>query len=461
VRTLSIKARIILATTVVLAILFAGFGIVIYQGAKRAYIGRLDARLQGYAETFREEIEEQRNEKRFPTIKDFTDLKSKGMVASFVRLSDERGGVIFTDSLLAMDAPKPTESVGQDQFNFENVAVGGHRFRSLWSRIETEGPDRYSLQILLPLTEVEASLELLQLLFLIGVPIALIISAYAVYTIVVTSFKPFSTMVQSAEKISASNLRERIPLPRQNDEVFILASALNTMMERIELAFRSQKQFVADASHEIRTPLAIIRSELEYAQKQAAGMTSDESLKIALDEVDRLKKLSDDLLLLARLDSTSLGLKIQSVRVDELLADCVKRMKAVAETKRITLSLTIHGAVEIEADEDKLRTAILNLLDNAIKYSGEAGNVEIESRSVKSGIEVSVRDHGEGIPESEIAAVFERFHRTSSSRTRQDGSGLGLAIVRRILDLHNGTVAVRSTPGEGTTFSITLPFSWR
>jgi signal transduction histidine kinase len=150
-------------------------------------------------------------------------------------------------------------------------------------------------------------------------------------------------------------------------------------------------------------------------------------------------------------------MKLQTVRLDELLADCVKRMKPIADSKRVMLALTVHDVAEIQADEDKLRSAILNLLDNAIKYSKNGGTVDIISRSNGRDVEVTVGDHGEGIAPEEVEHVFERFHRAASSRSQHDGSGLGLAIVRRILEVHKGSVSVRSKIGEGSTFTIALP----
>jgi signal transduction histidine kinase len=453
----TIKARIILATTIVLGLVFASFSIVIYQKAKSAYFGRLDARLEGYAERIRGEVEEQYYEKRFPDAADFRDLKAEGLAGSFVRLLDQNGEVIFADSMLLGQAYKKWQAIKPGQFTLDNVAIANYHYRSLWARVEVEDRDQYSVQIVVPLTEVEVALRLLLLLFLLGVPVALTVSAGAVYGIVTIAFRPLSAMIRTAERISGSNLSERVPSPPSRDEVFALASTLNTMMERIEKAFKSQKQFIADASHEIRTPLAIIRSELEYAQKQIGEAASKESLDAALDEIDRLKKLSDDLLLLAKLDSTALARRFQPVRLDELLADCVKKMKPIADAKNVTLSLTVEEAVETEADEDKLRSAFLNLIDNAIKYSQDTGNVDIVTCSTENGVEVSVRDQGEGIEEEELKNIFERFHRAGSSRSRHDGSGLGLAIVQLIVGLHNGELTVESQPGKGSTFRIFLP----
>lgn len=455
--SLNIRTKIILATTIVMGLVFTAFSIVVYQKAKSAYLERLDARLEGYAEKLREEVEEQNLEKRFPDDADIRALRAEGLLDPLICLTDSNGTVILSDSLLRNRTMRQWNEITIHEFAFEDIDLAGNRYRSLWAPVEAEDRNRFSVQIAAPLNEVEASLALLRLLMLIGVPVALVISAGAVYAITTTALRPLSSMVRTAEKISASNLSERIPGTRNRDEVFALASTLNTMMDRIEQAFKSQKQFIADASHEIRTPLAIIRSELEFAQKQTVETGTTKSLNGALDEVDRLKKLSDDLLLLAKLDSASLTMKVQAVRLDELLAGCVRKMMAIADAKKVSLSLRIHDVMELEADDDKLGRAILNLLDNAIKYSREGSTVEIATRNTDRSVEVSISDHGEGISEEEIRYVFERFHRAISNHSKQEGNGLGLAIVSKILEVHKGTVRVQSKPGEGSTFTIQLP----
>lgn len=454
---MSIKTKIVLATTIVLGIVFVAFSLVIYEKAKAAYWGRLDARLQGYAGTFREEVDEQSSLHRFPTVSDFRDLKAKGLAGSRFRLLDQSGNSIVSDSLLDGQRVISVEQIRLHQPLFQDISLNGERFRSFWTSFEANGGKQYYLEISLPSMEVDASLGLLQLLFLIGVPIALILSAIAVYAIVVGALRPLAAIVRTANSITAINLRERIPLHRHQDEVLALASTLNTMMDRIEKAFASQKQFIADASHEIRTPLTIIRSELEYSRNRTLDDSAKESLDIALDEVDRLKKLSDDLLILARLESASAILNITQGRLDELLADCVRKMKMLADTKKISIVLRIDEAKVICVDEEKLRGAILNLIDNAIRYSHDGGTIVVSTRSSGGRCEVSVSDDGEGIAKEEIEKLFERFHRTETQRSNHEGSGLGLAIVRGIVELHRGTISVSSEPGKGSTFTISVP----
>ena len=454
---LSIKTKIVLFATLVLGIVLSGFSVVIYQNARSAYFGRLDARLEGQAEKIREEVEEQYLEKRFPNVPDLLRLRIEGLPNPHLRLMDSAGTAILDDSLFFRWPAKAWNLVKAQEFSFEERVVEKDRYRSLWAPVEANDLNRYAIQIAVSVKEVEASLALLQLLFVIGVPLALLISAAALFVTVTTAFRPLSAMIGAAEKVSASNLGERLSVPESKDEVFALVTTFNAMMERLEAAFKSQKQFVADASHEIRTPLTIIRSELEYAQKHPSEPTLQGSLEAALSEVDRLKRLSDDLLMLARLESPSTNLNIQPLRIDEVLTHCVVRMKPVADQAKVTLELEICEAIEIGGDTEKLTSGIVNLIDNAIKYSREGGKVTIRLSRCKGAVEISFQDEGKGIPVEEQQNIFKRFHRSESARTVRTGSGLGLAIVHRIVELHNFTISVVSRPEKGSVFTISIP----
>jgi heavy metal sensor kinase len=452
----SVKFRIILSLSLVLVCVFAIFGAFIYQQVKKANLERFDARLESHAEKIKEETEEQCLEKRFPNVNELRALKTEGLSDASIRLFDSTGLLILADTVLGNSPLKPWAEVSAKNYTLQDEQISGKLFRVLWTPIEAEDRNQYSVQIAAPLKDVESSLALLQFLLLFAIPVALVVSAGAVYAVVNRSFRPLSSMIKTAEKISAGNLGERLTIAESGDEVYALGSALNRMMERIESAFKRQKQFVADASHEIRTPLTIIRSELEFARGRISDVESKGSLDIALAEVDRLKRLSDDLLLLAKLDSVSIDGKMQIVRADELLVECVKAMKVPAESRGISLQLSIDEAVELEADGDRLRSALVNVIDNAVKFSPDGGTVTIHERLYDDRLEISVHNDGDGIAPDDLESIFERFHRGPSSRSRHDGSGLGLAIVRKIIEFHKGSVSVESEPGKGATFTIRL-----
>jgi signal transduction histidine kinase len=312
------------------------------------------------------------------------------------------------------------------------------------------------------MTEVEANLHYLRLLFMIIIPLALLITAVAASLITRLAFRPMSGMVETARQISASNLHTRLVLPDAHDEVRALGDALNKMIERIDSAFKSQKQFIADASHEIRTPLSVISTELEFAERKVIDPTIQESIQASLAEIDRLARMAEGMLLLARLDFSQDVLRMKPTRLDELLVECVQLMRALAAKNHIEINLSVEEAVEMTADTEKLKSAILNLLDNSIKYSKPNSSVDARlklNHSLPKRVLVILEDRGSGIAASDIPKIFKRFYRGENARAEISGSGLGLAIAEKIIALHGGSISVQSEEGNGSVFTIELPCS--
>jgi two-component system OmpR family sensor kinase len=324
--------------------------------------------------------------------------------------------------------------------------------------VEVDDRIEFLAQFVVPLTEVEENLQRLRLLFLVVGPAALLLTAGAAFFITRIAFKPISSMVETARSITAAKLDSRLTVPRTKDEIRKLAETLNEMMERIDAAFRTQRQFVADASHEIRTPLTIIRSELEFAERNLGKPQSEESIRVALRELERLARLSDGLLMLARLDAPGFSLTARTIRLDELLIECVRHMNESAARRRVTLDIRVEEAVELPADRDRLKSVLLNLLDNAIHYSPEGGTIRLSLTAVSNGnVRVTVEDSGPGIAPSDLPHIFKRFYRADTERSREGGSGLGLAIADQVVRLHGGRITVESTLGKGSKFVVELP----
>jgi signal transduction histidine kinase len=323
--------------------------------------------------------------------------------------------------------------------------------------VQLEDDTGFIVQIAASRDEVEEESRRLGLLLLALVPAALLISGGAALVIIRAGFRPITTMVESAGRITAANLDQRIALPETRDEIRLLADTLNAMIARIGDSFRSQRQFIADASHEIRTPLTIIRTELEFGERSGDAEEMREIIGIAIGEVDQLASLAGSLLLLVRLDSPHNPLAMQPARLDEIVMRAVNRMSAIAGRKGITLAPHIAEAIEIRGDGEKLERAIINLLDNAIKYSHGGGSVTVSLAREGARGRIAVEDSGIGVSPGELPHIFERFHRAGSTRATGEGHGLGLAIVGRIVELHGGSVTARSVEGEGTTIVIELP----
>ncbi|TSA20875.1 hypothetical protein D4R75_06980, partial [bacterium] len=208
----------------------------------------------------------------------------------------------------------------------------------------------------------------------------------------------------------------------------------------------------------IRTPLTIIRSELEFAQRNPGKLESEESIRVALGELDRLARLADGLLMLARLDAPGFSLSARLIRLDELLIECVRHMNEPAARKSVTLDIHVDDVVELQADRDWLKSVVLNLLDNAIHYSPDGGIILISlTVHSKDNIHIVVEDSGPGIAPIDLPHIFKRFYRADTERSREGGSGIGLAIADEVVRMHRGEITVESTPGKGARFVVRLP----
>ena len=458
---LTIKAKIILANTLVFGVLLLGFAYFIYKDTKEAETEKLDARLESYAAKIATELNEEEGETR--GIGDQSSILKREIdrrPGLHARLIASNGIIVDQDSILSTNGISPQRTVARGGERIEMVSTIGIRYRCFRIPIEINDHDHPVLELAISMSDLEENLNRLRLQFLLGIPLALVVTALAVYGITKMAFRPMIDMMGTAHQITASNLDRRLTLPKARDEVRHLGETLNSMIGRIEAAFRSQKQFVADASHEIRTPLTVICSELEFAAKQTTEAPVRESIQTSLVEIDRLTKLTDGLLLLAKLDASQLKLDLQPVRLDELLMDCVQLISTVARKKNIQINVDVQDAVEIWIDQDKMKRVFFNILDNAVKYSGENTVVAASiarNNSQPEKIILRFEDQGPGIPSSALTDIFTRFYRADPARSENAGIGLGLAIVKQLVELHGGIVTVKSELYSGTTFQIELP----
>ncbi|MGA9363000.1 MAG: ATP-binding protein [Bacteroidota bacterium] len=461
---LTIKTRVILSYTVVFGLMLSGFAFVIYKSLRDAAVSMLDSRLESYAHRVEAEIEEEHNDHRFPNLPDLLEIQTEGLYGVHFRLLDGAGAPVLSDTLLGKAAPPSVEPLQGRKTEIQDARIGRKRYRQVLMPVEIHDRNTYLLQAAAPMSAVEESLEHLRLLFLISIPAALLIASFAAYVITRAAFKPINTMVEAARKISADNLDSRVPLPSANDEIRHLGETFNSMIERIHAAFENQRQFIADASHELRTPLTVICSELEFIREHTEDDGVKESIKTSLTEIDRLARMTERMLTLSRLDGSGQKLNLQTIRLDEVIVDCVQLVRTLAAEKGIDLKLHIEEAVEMEADRDMIKSAILNLLDNALRYTESGGTVSVSLAMVNSdptAVRVKVEDTGVGIAQSDLPHVFQRFYRSAASRVENSGSGLGLAIVEEVAKAHGGTVSLQSEPYKGTTvlldFPLTLP----
>jgi heavy metal sensor kinase len=296
-------------------------------------------------------------------------------------------------------------------------------------------------------------------IFLLCLPVMLLMAGFAGYLLARKGLAPIAEMTARAERISAESLHERLPVINKNDELGKLARVFNDLLARIESSFDGMRQFTADASHELRTPLAIIRGEADVALSQDREPEEyRETLEIIQDEARLLSGIVDDMLSLARADAGQRGLKLEEFYLNDLVEECLHSARALALNKSLSLNFESSDETAVRGDEDLLRRMVVNLLDNAIKYTPDGGSVSVKLWRENGMVRLRVTDNGIGIPAEAAARVFERFYRVDKARSRAEGgSGLGLPIVKWIAEAHHGSVNLESAPERGSSFTVSIP----
>jgi heavy metal sensor kinase len=320
---------------------------------------------------------------------------------------------------------------------------------------------QYIVEVGVPNARTEETVRQVLLMLAIGLPIAVAVAVTGGFILVRRALKPVDNLSQKAAAITQHNLSERLPVVRTGDELERLSLSLNLMISRLEDAINSSKQFVADASHELRTPLAVLRGELEnLAQDIELKPQTRETLGSALEEVDRLAEIVEGLLALSRLDTGDTHSQWVKFDLAELVATTADQMSLLAEDKKISVLCDSTAAVIIEGDQGKLKQVVVNLLDNAIKYTPNGGRIRLKIAQEEGYAVLDISDDGIGIPAEALPHVFKRFFRVDGSRSRdQGGAGLGLSIVKSICDAHGALVEVSSTPGHGSRFRVRQPLA--
>lgn len=295
-------------------------------------------------------------------------------------------------------------------------------------------------------------------------PITVAVAVAVVYRVTSRALSPLSIMVRRAERITAERLNERLPVHDSSDDLGDAARVFNQLLQRLEDSFAHLKRFTSEASHELRTPLASLRSIGEVSlQRSHTAAEYREVVASMLEEVHRLTHLVDRLLVIARADSGLVPLRLTSFSCLDLVREVTELIGILAEDKQQTIRISGDDQILIHGDQGVLRQAILNLVDNAIKYSPRESEVLIEVKQLADGsAEIAVSDQGPGIPRAEWELVFDRFYRTDDGRTREKGgAGLGLSIAKWAVEVHAGSIGVLTAKNGGSCFYLRLPLNER
>jgi heavy metal sensor kinase len=457
----SVRIRLTLWYAGVLGVSLIAFAFLIYYAAASIFHQRQDEALRSTAETvasaYLEELEEEHSvakanqvvlaELVFPNrYVEVTDLNGRVMA-----WSENLGGRTWSLPPETLAAAR-TQSAGFTVVNNLRVAVvplsrDGYGFAAVAE----------------PLSVVDEGLRRLRRDFIAGVPLVLLLATSGGYFLARKTLSPIALMNQQTQRITAENLAARLDVMNRQDELGGLATTINHLLARLENAFKEQQRFVADASHELRTPLAVLRGETEVALSQTRTIAEyKSSLNLIKDEAERLSRIVEDLFILARQPLDRPRVVKELVNLRGLVDECTRAAQVLAAQKDLQVTLNNASHLSVEGDEELLLRMVLNLLDNAVKYTPAGGEIGIELVASNGDAQIVVRDNGIGIPKTDQPHVFDRFYRVDKARSRaMGGAGLGLSIAHWIATAHGGTITVDSNTGKGSVFTIKLPVSKR
>jgi heavy metal sensor kinase len=379
----------------------------------------------------------------------------------FIRITRANGEVVY-----ASGSPKdgdfdPTQVPAAAGSGPRNVHLAGGSLLIATHTATGSDGTRYRVEVGTAGAPVEDTLRHVLIMLGIGLPVAVAVAVAGGFVLVQRALAPVEHIAAKAEAITQHNLSGRLPVVHSGDEVERLSVSLNHMISRLEDAIRGSKQFVADASHELRTPLTVMRGELEsLAQDVQLGGETRERLGSVLEEVERFGEIVESLFALSRLDAGEAHAEWLRFDLAELAATTAEQMSLLATDKNVTVECNSAPGVVVAGDRARLKQVIVNLLDNAIKYTPSGGRVRLSVRREDGFAVLEVADNGVGIPAEALPHVFKRFFRVDASRSReQGGAGLGLAIVKSICTAHGADVEVISSPGKGSCFRMRQPLA--
>jgi len=316
-------------------------------------------------------------------------------------------------------------------------------------------PGQNVLVVGVSLSERDHALNTLGELLFIGGPAALVLTCAAGYALASSALTPVERMRRKAARISRAGPSARLPVPEARDEIRRLGETLNEMLARLEEGVARERAFVADAGHELRTPLSILKLELELTLAEGSSREDlEDGLRSAAEEADRLAKLADELLFIARADQGRLPIAKQRVEVADVMRVIARRVERRARAAGRDLRIEATDGLAVEADPHRLEQALTNLVENALRYS--SGSVAMSVAVDNGSVELHVRDEGPGFPDAFLPRAFERFTRADSARSR-GGAGLGLSIVQAIAEAHGGYVGAVNRSGGGADVWLSLP----
>ncbi len=466
-KKISLKLKLTLLFGLVFTGMLSGFCYVLYSQFSKYQMLEFDTSLHNYTVDVAESLDIDRygdvefdsnifklDEKILP----FT-LKN-----SFIAVMDINGRVIETRPRLTSKQILPLSEgivarVIRDGSDFSSMTVEKNLYRTINYLLPVQHKDTpLILQVSVPETDILILNKKLIRFFYISVPAILLISSFIGYFFVSRALWPMMEIIAKAKKIEFSNLQDRVPVPHTKDEIWQLADTINHLLSRLNETFSAQERFIQDASHQLKTPLAVMKGELEvFKLEEKSEKEIATFLESMSQEINFLTKLTNNLLILARVDSGA-NFTFTKNRIDEVVMAQVSRLSKFANLKKISLQIdfdSFYHATEEElsvmSDRELLGVVFYNLIENALKYSPENSTVKIQGLHSKENLEVVVYDEGAGIEEDNYEKIFDRFYRQQKNENNVQGSGLGLAICKVVAESMHARIWVENT-GKGSAF---------
>lgn len=421
----------------------------------------LDQRLATYTTCLVELLPQHRQLNLAEVIDEMAELTALGPDL-YVRVTDQTGRLVYASSGLPTDvSARLARSEMPHAAPPRTIRLPGHgSWRMITQTVRDGAEASYVGHVAIPLRGVQQALARLLIILLLVVPGVMLLASAGAWMLLNRALKPLDEVIRTVQVIQAHDLSQRLEVVKTGDEVQALAETFNHMIERLQQSFAHMRQFISDASHELRTPLTVLKGELELGLRACPRSDSCDILATCSGEIQRLSRLVDTLLVLSNADAGKTDFNLQPVALCRILEDIVEQAKMLAEPKGIRVEFANGSSPIVRADAMRLKQLLLNLVDNAVKYTPERGQIRLSYHADNGHVEIRVADTGIGIDPKDVPRIFDRFYRADRSRSRSEGSyGLGLSICKWIAEAHHGTIRVESAPGKGSTFLVRLPIA--
>lgn len=477
----SLRFKLTLWYVLILGILLISFSSFLYLTLSRSLYRDVDHKLRSLAELIASESTSPISKFGFGNIDQALEATMNlKPIGKFIQVLDESGRIGRTsENLKSVQLPISLNALrngSKGLVTYEtNHSLGNTPLRIITYPVKENNQVTKMIQVASSLEDVEDALNTLLIILIVTVPSILMIASLGGQFLANKALKPVDRVTQTARMITSQNLNQRIQTLKVKDEISRLIDTFNEMISRLDQSFRQIKQFTTDASHELKTPLTILKGEVEVALRKKRPLHEYEQiLESNLEEIDRMSKIVEDLLLLSKADIGEIRLNREDIHLTRFISGLTEQMKILAQPKNIRIEISNHqNEIHVFGDTLRMRELFINLIENGIKYTEAGGSILItltketdgslspltpKEKKAATFAKITVADTGIGIAKDDQEKIFNRFFRVDKARSReQGGSGLGLSICKWIVEAHQGEITVESEPGKGSSFIVRLP----